>query len=331
MSFILKYTLIFILLILVSGMQVQAGTLDDNGLQQVRFIPHWVPQAQFAGYYVAKDKGFYARRGLDVEILRGGPDSPASEFLAQGRADFASMFLINGLILRSQGVPVVNVGQMVQRSALMLVAKKDSGIHSPIDLQGRKISVWPEFAAQPLAFFSRYHLNVTTVHQGYTLNLLLMDGVDAATAMWYNEYYALINSGINANELTTFFLADYGLNFPEDGLYCHESLVRNEPDLVRNFVQASIEGWEYAFNNPEQALDMVMERVNQANLPTNRVHQRWMLDRMKDIIQPAGSDRPAGWLDERDYELVAAELFENEVITHIAPFRKFYVPDFSSP
>lgn len=317
--------LLFVLSVLFSGLTASAAT-PDTSPRHVRFIPHWSPQAQFAGYYVAKDKGFYERRGLNVELLRGGPDSPASAALAQGRAEFASMFLSGGLILRAQGVPVVNVAQLVQRSALMLVAKKSSGILSPIDLNGRRVSLWPEFAAQPLAFFRRYNLNVTVIPQGYTLNLFLMDGVDAATAMWYNEYHTIINSGINENELVTFHLADYGVNFPEDGLYCLEGLLRDEPGLVRDFVQASLEGWVYAFEHPEEALDMVMRRVEEANLPTNRVHQRWMLDRMRDIILPPEAGAVLGQLKELDYELVASELFETGAVSHIPSYRMFHDP-----
>jgi len=168
-----KYVSAFLaLLFLMACVTIaKAETLQDSDLRQVRFIPHWSPQAQFAGFYVARDKGFYSRRGIEVEILRGGPNNPASKALAEGRAEFASMFLGNGLILRSSGVPVVNIGQLVQRSALMLVAKKTSGILSLIDLDGRSVSIWPEFSAQPLAFFRRLNLNVDIVQQGYSLNL----------------------------------------------------------------------------------------------------------------------------------------------------------------
>jgi len=320
---------VFALLLLASA--VPAQPLLEGAPRRVRFIPQWSPQAQFAGYYAAKDKGFYAKRGLDVEMLKGGPDDPASEALAEGEADFASMFLSNGLILRSRGIPVVNVAQIVRRSALMLVAKKSSGILAPEDLDGRRVSLWPEFSAQPLAFFRRFDLDVGTVRQGYTLNLFLMDGVDAASAMWYNEYHAILNSGVNADELTAFFLADYGFNFPEDGIYCPESLVRDNPELVRDFVQASLQGWRYVFDHPEEALDMVMKRVLEANLPTNRVHQKWMLERMRDIVEPPDSQAPLGRLSEEEYEFVAAELLKNGIVTATVPYKVFYDPEPAAP
>ena len=292
----------------------------------MRFIPQWSPQAQFAGYYVALAKGFYARYGLDLTILRGGPEAPAGEALAQGQADFATLFLTGGLQLRSRDVPVVNVAQIVQRSALMLVAKKSSGILSPADLEGRRVSIWADFALQPRTFFRHHGLDVNEVAQGYTLNLFLMGGVDAASAMWYNEYHTLLNSGLDPEELTTFLLADLGFNFPEDGIYCLEQTLRAHPDQVRGFVQASLEGWHDAFQHPEEALDIVMTHVQAANLPTTRIHQKWMLDRMKAIIFPPETGVPPGFLAQDVYQRVAADLFEAGIINDTVPYRIFYDP-----
>jgi NitT/TauT family transport system substrate-binding protein len=296
----------------------------------MRFIPQWSPQAQFAGYYVALRKGFYARCGLDLTILRGGPDAPAGKALEEGRADFATLFLTAGLQQRARGLPLVNVGQIVQRSALMLVAKKARGILSPADLEGKRVSLWADFSVPPTAFFRRQGIYVQIVPQGYTLNLFLMDGVEAASAMWYNEYHTLLNAGLDPEELTTFFLADYGLNFPEDGIYCLESTLADHPQAVRCFVQASIEGWRYAFTHRAEALDIVMEHVQAANLPTNRVHQKWMLQRMQDVIFPPESNVPAGFLGEETYGAVAADLFEAQIINVTVPYRAFYDPRFSA-
>lgn len=315
---------------LLAASLLSAQPARAESLKQVVFIPQWSPQAQFAGYYMALSKGFYQNCGLDVAFLRGGPETPAGEALSKGRADFATLFLTGGMELRSRGIPVVNVGQIVQRSALMLVAKKSSGIRDPADLDGRRISMWEGFSAQPLAFFRRNKVYPDVIPQGYTLNLFLMGGVDAATAMWYNEYHTILNSGMDPDELTTFFLAEHGFNFPEDGIYCLESTLKEKPALVRCFVQASLQGWRYAFDHPEEALDVVMAHVNEAKLPTNRVHQKWMLNRMQDIIFPPDSNLAPGFLEQQEYEFVAAELFEAGIITEIAPYRIFYDPSPSS-
>ncbi|MFP4035144.1 MAG: ABC transporter substrate-binding protein [Desulfovermiculus sp.] len=323
----LLYLWLFVLLLSLSCSATSwAQSPSEIGLRTVRFIPQWSPQAQFAGYYAAQDMGFYAQRGLEVEILPGGANHPSGPALAAGEADFASMFLSRGLILRSQGHPVVNVAQIAQRSGLMLVAKKDSGIDVPQDLEGKTVSLWPEFKAQPKAFFHKFDLKVNTIRQGYSMDLFLMGGVDAASAMAYNEYLTIINSGVNKDELTTFSMADYDLNFPEDGIYCQESLLRDDPDLVRDFVQASIQGWEYAFSHPEQALDMVMQRVKKARLPTNRVHQEGMLHGMRDIIQPEDAAGHIGWMDRQTYEFVTSKLTEYGALSFTEPFEVFYDP-----
>jgi len=300
-------------------------------LKPVTFLPQWSPQAQFAGYYVAEAKGFYKRRGLAVTILRGGPEQPAGDQLAAGQVDFGTLFLTEGIARRDQGTPLVNVGQIVQKSALMLVARKASGIRTPRDFNGRRVSVWEDFNLQPLAFFQRNNVDVTIVPQGYTLNLFLMGGVDAASAMWYNEYYAILNSGIDADEMNTFLLADHGLNFPEDGIYCREETLLRDPEMVRAFVQGSIEGWRHAFDHPEEALTIVMARVNAANLPTNRGHQKWMLARMGDIIRPAGGTAPMGTLTEAEFRFVAGQLRESGIIETIPDFLEFYDPTPSTP
>jgi NitT/TauT family transport system substrate-binding protein len=309
---------------LLLGAGCPAGA-QETGLARVTFLPQWIPQAQFAGYYVAHEKGFYRRRHLDVEIRRGGPAWPTSELLAQGRVDFGTMFLATGIEKRAQGSKLVNIAQIVQRSALLLVAKKAQGILKPADINGKKVGLWgDEFRLQPRAFFHKYHLQVREVPQSTTLNLFLRDGVEVASAMWYNEYHQLLNAGVNPEELTTFFMADYGMNFPEDGIYCREEMVTRHPERCRAFVAASLEGWRYAFAHPEEALDIVMQYVRAANVATNRAHQQWMLARMRDIIQPPGWDRPMGTLTAEAYLRVAGVLKDNGLISHIPKFSEFY-------
>ena len=112
--------------------------------------------------------------------------------------------------------------------------------------------------------------------------------------MWYNEYHIVLNSGYNPDELTLFFFSDFGLNFPEDGLYCLEDTYRANPDLCKRFVQASLRGWLYAFENQAETVDLVMKHADAAHTGTNKAHQRWMLARMKDLILPDGNKSGMG-------------------------------------
>jgi len=296
----------------------------EKTLKKATFIPQWSPQAQFAGYYVAYEKGFYKKNGIDLTILQGGPDRPSSQFLIQGKADFATLWLSTALRLASSGQDIINIGQIIQRSALMLVAKKSSHIKTPQDINGRKVSLWGEdFQIQPKAFFKKYGLHVRVIPQSFTINLFLRDGVDVASAMWYNEYHTIINSGLNPDELTTFLFYEHGLNFPEDGIYTLKKTFKKDPSLASAFVRSSIAGWQYAFSHPEEALDIVLKYISQAKIPANRVHQKWMLNRMKDLISPPDGSS-IGMLQPRDYERVDYELKENDLVKRTPSYYSFF-------
>lgn len=314
---------LLVFFIVLSGVVVCAG----GELKSISFIPQWSPQAQFAGYYVAYEQGIYKEHGLDVRIVQGGSHKPSAEALEKGDADVASIWLSTALQKRSHNVRLVNVGQIVQRSSLMLIAKRSRGIKRPEDLNGKKVGLWgAEFRIQPEAFFRKQKISVTVVPQSYSVNLFLRDGVDAASAMWYNEYHTILNAGINADELTAFFYSDYGLNFPEDGLYVMEETLKRDPEAVCAFVKASLEGWRYAFDHPADAVNIILKYMVAANVPANRMHQKWMLSRMKDIIYSSDKNGAApGTLRNEDYERVSRELKEAGLILDVPDMDAFVV------
>lgn len=299
----------------------------EGKLKKASFIPLWSPQAQFAGYYAAYEKGIYKNHGLDVTIIQGGYRNPPARLLKTGKADFGILWLSAAIRERSGGAPLVNLAQVTQRSALVLVAKKSSGIVTPRDMNGKKISCWKgDLEIQPKAFLKKYNIKATLIPQAYTVNLFLRDGVDVISAMWYNEYHTILNSGINAEELTTFFYDQHGLNFPEDGIYAREDIVSRDPGLCRRFVQASLEGWAYAFAHQDEAVDIILKYMKEAGLPANRIHQKWMLEDMKELMMPGGKQYISGALDKDDYERVASEMLKSGVIKTAPDFASFYKP-----
>jgi NitT/TauT family transport system substrate-binding protein len=313
------------LFILILSLLCFFPTVAASGeLRSMTFLPQWLPQAQFAGYYVAFEKGFYRKRGIDLKILKGGPDFPAAEMLGKKRTDFTTMFLSEAIQQRENKIELLNIGQLMQRSGFILVAKKGGGISKPADLKNKKVSMWPNFQVQPRAFFRKHGIEVKPVSQGATVNLFLRGGVDAASAMWYNEYHTIINSGINEDELTTFFFDRYGLNFPEDGIYVLKETYERDREICCQFVKASLAGWKYAFENPDEATDIVMKYIKEAQAGGNRVHQRWMLARMKDLIQQVDQKIPMGALNTKDYETVSRELKKSGLLQTVPPFGEFY-------
>ncbi|OGR06537.1 MAG: ABC transporter substrate-binding protein [Deltaproteobacteria bacterium RIFOXYD12_FULL_50_9] len=312
------------LLLLLFNFSTNSAGADQTVLKKASLIPLWYPQAQFAGYYVALEKGIYRNHGIDLKILPGGPDHSPTQLLRSGEADFAVLWLSTALQQYESGEKLINVAQIVQKSSMMLVARKSSGIDTPADMQGKKVGIWGGGLAIPAeTFFKKYQLSVREVRQSYTVNLFLRGGIDVASAMWYNEFHTILNSGIDTDELNLFFLHDYGIKFPEDGLYTLAKTYRRDPILVDAFVKASLAGWAYAFANPEETLDIVIRLMNEANLPANRAHQQWMLARMRDLIQPLNSSDSIGELKLSDYEAVGSALQINGVIKTVPGFEDF--------
>ena len=298
---------------------------DLESPRKVSLVLHWLPQAQFAGYYVAVKKGIYRKYGLDVSIISGGIDKLPEVYLNEGKADFAVMWLNMGIKARDKGIPLVNVAQIVQRSSLMFMAKKNRGIEKVSDIQGRKVGVWPGLNdEQANLFFKKNGLDVTVVPQYKTVNVFLRDGIDVVSAMWYNEYHTIINAGYNDDELTSFFLFKHGVNFPEDGIYTLSGTFQAEPQLVYNFVRASKEGWKYVFQHREEALRIMVRCMEDAHVPADIMHQRWMLDKIRDLVDINDSGQLNGVLSRRDYEFVVNALRKNNTINAAPTYTDFY-------
>ena len=316
---------ILLFLILVLFGVISPLPAAENTFKKATFIPQWSPQAQFAGYYVGYEKGIYKKHGIDLTILQGGPDRSPVDFLEKRKADFSSMWLSTAIQRRSSGLKLIHIAQIMQRSALMLVAKKSSHIKTPQDIDGKKVGLWgADFQIQPKAFFKKYNLHVNVIPQSFSVNLFLRGGVDVASAMWYNEYHTIINSGLNPDELTSFFFHEHGMNFPEDGLYILEEIFKRDPTLVCAFLKGSVEGWLYAFSHPDEALEIVLTYISRAKIPANRIHQRWMLERMRDLISPPGHRGPIGILQPSDYQRIADELKESGLIKKTPDYHSFF-------
>lgn len=293
-------------------------------MKKAALIPLWSPQSQFAGYYVALDKGIYARHGIALTILKGGAGHSPVQALQNGEADFAVLWLTTALQHRSAGTKLVNVAQINQRSSMMLISKKTSGIRTLKDMQGKKVGLWDgDLSIPPRVLFTKSGIKVREVPQSHTVNLFLRGGIDVASAMWYNEYHSILNAGIDPEQLTTLFLHEQGVNFPEDGLYTLEKTLNRDPALTDAFVRASLEGWQYAFAHPDEALDIVIKYMRQARVPANRVHQKWMLSRMRDLILPGNDHGTFGTLSRQDYEAVGSAMRQEGLIMHYPDYSSF--------
>jgi NitT/TauT family transport system substrate-binding protein len=307
-----------------------ATTTPASNADTIILQLHWLPQAQFAGYVMALEKGFYREHGLrGVKIgWAGAGDSPLTR-LAEGKADFCTAFLSQAVDRCAKGMKIVDIAQIMQKSAMMLVARADSGIKIPADINGKRVQMWGgDFEAQPRAFFKKFKIIPEVIPQGSSIVPFLRGAVPVVSAMYYNEYHKLLEAGLTPNELQPFLFSDYGMDFPEDGLYCTSKTRRDRPAVCRAMAAAVIEGWAYALANEAETLDVVMRYCDRAHTGTNRNHQRWMLRAMGQFIRYRVGDNPKAWgdLSRAEYEKVGRVLQEEKIIKTIPSFESFYQP-----
>ncbi|MBN2017899.1 MAG: ABC transporter substrate-binding protein [Candidatus Cloacimonetes bacterium] len=318
-----RIPIIVILCMIILCSQVLQAQSNDA----ISLMVQWFPQAQFAGYIVAHEKGFYNQADIDAIILfSDGTDSPLQEVLDE-RIEFCTGWLSQAIMLRSENEPILNICQMLQKSSLMLIAKKESGIETAQDFEGKVVSNWGgDFSIQPIAFFQKQNIEPTVIPQSFRIDGFLVGAIDITSAMYYNEYHKIMQAGIDEDELVTFFFTDYDLNFPEDGIYCREEIYHSNPDLCKRFVDASLKGWAYAFEHKEESLDLVMKYCREYHMQTNRSHQRWMLNAIETAMTYQVGDDLVNWgvLKKDDYYTVAEELLHQGLITTIPSYTEFY-------
>lgn len=320
--------ILFALIITLSSLSLFSQQKKESS---IKFLPHWIPQAQFAGYIMAYEKGIYKKHGLNVELLTGGPNRSSLDWLVERKTDFCAAWLSSALQFRDKNVKLINIGQLIQKSALMLVAKKGRGIDSIKDLNGKKVAMWQQdFRIQPDALFKKYGLDVKPYPLSETQNIFIRDVVDVTSVMLYNEYHLLKNSGYDEKDLTIFKFQDYDLNFPEDGIYVLEDFYNKNEKVCKDFVLATLEGWEYAFAHEAETVQLVMKYLTKAKYAANEMHQLWMLRQMKELFQPSAGQK-IGELREIDYKNVVKTLKENGNIKQDFLFNDFYRSPYDAP
>ena len=282
------------------------GSLAAQADEKVTVQLKWVPQAQFAGYYVAAAKGFYKAEGLDVTIKPGGPDISPVQVIAGNNADIVVNWMPDALAAREAGVPLVNVAQVFNRSGLMLTCKKSSGVSSPKDFKGKTLGVWYGGNEYPfLNWMSKLGYkpgsDITVLKQGFNVDPLLQNQAACVSTMIYNEYWQIIDAGIKESDLVTFFYEDQGVASLEDGLYVLEPKLKDPAFVARmaKFLKATFKGWNEAVKNPEEAAKIVVaaDSSGSATVPV----QKRQMENVAKLITNANTPK-IGYLDPAAYE-----------------------------
>ena len=283
-----------------------ACSLGAQAADKLTVQMKWVPQAQFAGYYVAQAKGYYKAEGLDVTIKPGGPDVSPVQVIAGNQADVVVNWMPDALAAREAGVPLVNIAQIFDKSGLMLTCKKASGVTSPKDFKGKTLGVW--FGGNEYPFLNwmgklgyKPDVDVKVLKQGFNVDPLLQNQAACISTMIYNEYWQVVDAGVKESDLVTFFYEKEGAASLEDGLYVLEPKLKDPAFVARmaKFLKATFKGWNDAVKNPEEAAKIVVaaDPSGSATLPV----QTRQMKNVATLISTAGTPK-IGYLEPAAYE-----------------------------
>ena len=256
--------------VIVSLLSIATYAQDD-----IVFTPQWTAQAQFAGYYVAEVKGFYREAGVKVRIEHPSVTQPAMVRLRSGECQATTLQLCQALEIVDAGVPLVNILQTSMNNAMVIVSARDK---DPLSQKGARVGIWSVgFGQLAICMSIKDHLDYQWVHIAQNVNLFVAGALDATLAMSYNEYYQLIQAGMNISDKAVYRFCDHGYNVQEDGVYMTREYYQTHRQQARKFAEASRKGWEWAAQHPDEALDIVMQYVDRDRIATNRTLQRLML------------------------------------------------------
>lgn len=262
--------------------------------EKMTLMPAWLPQSQFAGYYVALEKGFYADENIDLTIEHMGVNSskPGIERIGSGEVDIIISHPIQALMARDYGLKVKNVLQVTQNTGIMIVSHKK--LDGPQSLNGQSIGRWKSGFSEICEICClNNNLDVKWVPFLNGINLFMSGAIDATVVMKYNEYYSLVEAMGSIDPENVLWFADCGYDIPEDGLYVTEEYLAGHRDLVERFCRASMKGWNYCVEHKEESVDIVLDYMEKVGVKTNRYHQTVMLDGMIELLR----NRETGRID----------------------------------
>lgn len=268
---------------------------DGKELTTVDFQLKWLPSVQFMGFYVAYEKGYYEDEGINLNIISGESDIVSAQQVSIGAADIGISNLYGLLPHEEQGHPILQIGQVFQEGSLVLCSKASSGIKTPEDLKGKKIGAWVGTADYPIySLLDKFGINkdtdCTIVSQDYTMDALLNDEIDVASATIYNENIVLQESGLAKDDINVINFEDYDCGMLEDAIITNTEWAEQDgsDELIEGFLRASMKGWAEACADPDAAAEIVWNYVDQSS--TTLEHQKASAAQIATVVAPDGTD-----------------------------------------
>ncbi len=278
------------------------------------FMPQWTAQAQFAGYYVALEKGFYTAAGIDVDIVHPSATQSTLSRVENDDIHATTLELCQALKMVDSGVPVVNILQTSMNNALTIVSRRGK---DPLTQTGARVGIWStDFGDIAVCMSSNEHLGYEWVKYAANMNLFVKGAVDAMVAMSYNEFYQLLQTGLPVTEANAYRFCDHEYNIQDDGVYMRRDQYEQHKELAQKFAQASRRGWEWAAAHPDETLEIVMKYVRENHIATNRTLQRLMLTEVLRLQVDRESGRREFRLRPDMVELASRLMLQNHLLRH---------------
>jgi NitT/TauT family transport system substrate-binding protein len=288
--------------------------------ETIVFTPQWTAQAQFAGYYVAEAKGFYREAGVKVRIEHPSATQPAMSRLRNNECQATTLQVCQALEIIDDGIPLVNILQTSMNNAMVIVSARGK---DPLTQKGAKVGIWSVgFGQLAICMSIKDHLNYEWVRFAQNVNLFVAGALDATLAMSYNEYYQLVQAGVQMTDKNVYRFCDHGYNVQEDGVYMTREYYAKHKDQARRFAQASRKGWEWAAAHPQEALDIVMQYVDKNHIATNRVMQKLMLDDVLRLQVDRESKKREFRLRPDMVQLASRLMVENQMLSREVTFKE---------
>jgi NitT/TauT family transport system substrate-binding protein len=286
----MRFRILSLLAVFVAPMLAVGARADDAVTVRLK----WFNQAQFAGFYVAKDKGFYKAAGLDVNVQPGGPDFPAIQMVTGGNEQFGVTGADQILIARSKGVPVVALAAIYRRNPFVLFSLAKSGIKTPTDYVGKKVGVKIGGNEELIyrAVMAKAGIDrskVTEIPVKFDIAPLLTGDIDVWPGYLTNEALAAKEKGFDVNIVAP---VDYGIDLYADTLFTTEKMLEEKPDLVKKFVAATLHGWDAAIAAPDEAAKITIKYGDKLTFD----HELAMMKASIPLLKP--DDKPVGYMDE---------------------------------
>jgi NitT/TauT family transport system substrate-binding protein len=288
--------------------------------ERLVFTTAWTAQAQFAGYYVALEKGYFREMGLDVVIQHPSLTSSAFQRLQTDLCDAANFSLMSAIDFISQGIPLVNIFQESMNSSNILVSR---WCMNPIEMKGKKVAI---FNSDPnyllMAMSRREGLDYEWIPFTSGINVFLSGAVDATMVVSYNEYYELSQAGFQMPEEYLYRFSEHGYNIQENGIYVKRDYFLTHRNTISKFATACRRGWEWAAAHQEEALEIVMKYVKQNNIRTNRTLQKLMLQEVMRLQVDRDSKTREFRVREDMVKLASQLMFESGLIKRQVTYKE---------